>query len=200
MNVSLSPASRPGWWTRLWRRPQKWWLFGIPLGGFLAFIGGILVWGGFNTAIESTNTLAFCTSCHEMRDNVYQEYKTSVHYSNAYGVRAICTDCHVPKSWGAMVLRKISAMRELFFHFAGAVSTKEKFEAKRLGMAEDVWRQMRATDSRECHNCHSFAAMNLVAQSRQAARKHSPDWIAKTGETCIDCHQGIVHKLPVLVK
>lgn len=200
MNAPTQPPGRSGWWAMLWRQPSKRWLFGIPAGGFLAFIVGILFWGGFNTAIESTNTLTFCTSCHEMRDNVYQEYKNSVHYSNAYGVRAICTDCHVPKSWGPMIVRKITATRELFFHFAGAVATKEAFEAKRLQMAEDVWRQMRATNSRECRNCHSFAAMNFVAQSRQAVRKHSPDWIAKTGKSCINCHQGIVHKLPVLVR
>ena len=200
MNTPGNSAGKPSWWIRLWRQPQKRWLFCVPVGGFLTFIVGVLFWGGFHTTIAMTNSLAFCTSCHEMRDNVYQEYKTSVHYANAYGVRAICTDCHVPKSWGPMMVRKITATRELFFHFTGSVATKEMFEAKRLQMAEDVWRQMRATNSRECRNCHSFSAMNLTAQSRQAARKHAPEWIAKTGKTCIDCHQGVVHKLPVLVR
>jgi nitrate/TMAO reductase-like tetraheme cytochrome c subunit len=38
--------------------------------------------------------------------------------------------------------------------------------------------------------------MALERQGRQASKKHSPEWRAKTGETCIDCHKGIAHKLP----
>ena len=49
---------------------------------FLFFILGIVFWGGFNWAMEKTNTLEFCISCHEMRDNVYKEYKPTIHYSN----------------------------------------------------------------------------------------------------------------------
>ena len=46
---------------------------------FVFFIAGIIFWGGFNTAMEMTNSLTFCTTCHEMRDNVFQEYKKTVH-------------------------------------------------------------------------------------------------------------------------
>ena len=79
-------------------------------------VAGVLFWGGFNTAMEATNTMAFCTSCHEMRDNVYAEYRQSVHYKNASGVRATCADCHVPRAWGPKLLRKVQASNELFHH------------------------------------------------------------------------------------
>jgi cytochrome c-type protein NapC len=59
--------------------------------------------------MEATNSLAFCTSCHEMRDTVYREYKETIHYSNRTGVRAICSDCHVPKNWVHKVARKFKA-------------------------------------------------------------------------------------------
>ncbi|MDH5731282.1 MAG: NapC/NirT family cytochrome c, partial [Gammaproteobacteria bacterium] len=36
---------------------------------------GVITWGAFNTLMEATNTEAFCLSCHEMRDYVYQEYQ-----------------------------------------------------------------------------------------------------------------------------
>ena len=92
---------KPGVLKRAWdflKRPSaKYSFLTLTLGGFFA---GIIFWGGFNTALEATNTLEFCISCHEMRDNVYQEYKKTVHYSNRTGVRAICSDCHVPKDWG----------------------------------------------------------------------------------------------------
>ncbi|MCG7910964.1 MAG: NapC/NirT family cytochrome c, partial [Candidatus Thiodiazotropha taylori] len=32
----------------------------------VGIIAGILLWGGFNTAMEMTNTEEFCISCHEM--------------------------------------------------------------------------------------------------------------------------------------
>ena len=38
------------------------------LGGF---VSGVIFWGGFNTALEVTNTEQFCIGCHEMQDNVY---------------------------------------------------------------------------------------------------------------------------------
>ena len=90
-------------------------------------LGGVIFWGGFNTALEATNSLTFCTSCHEMRDTVFQEYKTTIHYQNRTGVRAICPDCHVPKDWTHMVLRKIKASGEIWGKLTGAIDTKEKF-------------------------------------------------------------------------
>ena len=65
----------------------------------IGFVAGIMFWGGFNTAMEATNTEQFCISCHEMEENVYKEYQDTIHYSNRTGVRAICPDCHVPKDW-----------------------------------------------------------------------------------------------------
>lgn len=181
----------------LWRRPRLWFLLGIPLGGFLMFFLGAAALGAFNAVTGYTNTLEFCTSCHEMRDFVYAEYKKTIHYQNAAGVRAVCSDCHVPKPWGPKMWRKVQAsFRELPHKVLGTISTREKFEAKRLELAEDVWAGMKATDSRECRNCHSLEAMKLADQDRSAQKKHTVERMRKKGETCIDCHKGIAHELP----
>jgi cytochrome c-type protein NapC len=180
----------------LWRRPRVWFLFGIPLGGFLMFLAGIIFWGGFNTAVEATNSLGFCTSCHEM-DTVYEEYKKSVHYQNQSGVRAICPDCHVPKEWVPKMVRKTEAsFNELPKTILGTIDTPEKFEAARLELAEHVWAGMKANNSRECRNCHSLEAMELSLQDKSARKKHTAEHMREKGETCIDCHKGIAHKLP----
>jgi len=44
----------------------------VAMGLVLAFgfVAGIVFWGGFNTVLETTNTEAFCISCHSMKDNV----------------------------------------------------------------------------------------------------------------------------------
>ena len=156
---------------------------------------GIIFWGGFHTVVEETNSMGFCTSCHEMTP-VYEEYKASVYYKNAAGVRAICSDCHVPREWWPKMVRKVQATNELYHKIVGTIDTPEKFEAKRLEMAEHVWESMRATDSRECRNCHSFESMDFHKQERRAAEKMQKVVDKKTGETCIECHKGIAHKLP----
>jgi nitrate/TMAO reductase-like tetraheme cytochrome c subunit len=127
---------------------------------------------------------------------VFEEYKQSVHYKNASGVRAVCSDCHVPKPWAYKVVRKIKATNELFHTLIGSINTKEKFEAKREEMAKHVWAGMEATDSRECRNCHSLASMKLDIQSRLAGKRHTLKRKLEKGETCIDCHKGIAHHLP----
>jgi cytochrome c-type protein NapC len=165
-----------------------------PIGVFFSvFILGILFWGAFNTSMEITNNESFCISCHEMRNNVYKEYKETVHYSNRTGVRATCPDCHVPKEWGHMVIRKVGATNELLHKIIGSVDTPEKFEAKRLQLSEHVWTAMRETDSRECRNCHTFDAMNLSNQKKSSQRAHKR--AVDKGQTCIDCHMGIAHKI-----
>jgi len=157
-------------------------------------IGGIVFWGGFNTFMEYTNTLGFCTGCHEMNDNVFQEYQKTVHWKNASGVRVVCADCHVPRDWTPKLVRKIKASNELFHHFMGTVSTPEKFNAKRMQLAQNVWAEMKANDSRECRNCHTFEAMDFEQQRRRPQKKH-PEAMEE-GKTCIDCHKGIAHQLP----
>jgi len=178
-------------WVSL-RRPSTRYSLGAVL--IVGFVSGIIFWGGFNTAMELTNTEEFCISCHEMEDNVYEEYKETIHYSNRTGVRATCPDCHVPKEWVHKVVRKIQASNELWHKALGTINTREKFEAKRLQLAQNVWRAMKNTDSRECRNCHDYDSMDFVEQGRRAIKQHSEG--LDEGKTCIDCHQGIAHELP----
>ena len=161
---------------------------------FVGFVGGIVFWGGFNTAMEATNTLEFCISCHEMRDTVYEEYKQTIHYSNRTGVRAVCSDCNVPKDWAHKMARKVKASGEIWGKLAGTIDTPEKFEAKRLELATHEWDRMKKSDSRECRNCHSFDGMDTEKQKNRASKMHK---IAQSdNKTCIDCHKGIAHKKP----
>jgi len=160
----------------------------------VSFAAGIIFWGGFNTLMEVTNTEKFCISCHEMRDFVYEEYKDTIHYTNRTGVRATCPDCHVPKVWVYKMMRKIQASNELYHKALGSISTREKFEAKRLQLAKNVWRSMKKNDSRECRNCHDFESMDYTEQGRRASRRHQEG--LEGGLTCIDCHKGIAHQLP----
>ena len=105
------------------RRPSaKYSLLSLVVVGFFS---GVILWGGFNYAVEETNTMEFCISCHEMHDNVYQEYKKTIHYMNRTGVRAICSDCHVPRDWTHKMIRKVQASQEIWGKLTGSISTPE---------------------------------------------------------------------------
>lgn len=181
----------------LWRKPRTRWLLGIPIGGLLMIVVGLVLSSSFAAAIHYSNSLEFCSSCHEMRDNMVPEYQQSPHFKNVAGVRAICSDCHVPREFFPKMQAKFMAsINELPKWALGTVGTREKFSAVRLELAKDVWAKMKASDSRECRNCHTIEAMDLLAQDPSAAKKHNRQRMLERNETCIDCHKGIGHGLP----
>ena len=181
-----------GFW-RAFNRPARYLSLGfLTLGGFIA---GIVFWGGFNTALEATNTEVFCTSCHEMDDNVFEELKSTIHYTNRSGVRATCPDCHVPHDWTDKMARKMQASKEVWGKIFGTINTREKFLDNRLKLAQHEWERLKANDSLECRNCHDYDSMDLTRQASRAAFIHR-SYLATGQATCIDCHKGIAHRLP----
>ena len=164
---------------------------GAALIGVVVGAAGIV---GTTAGLRWTNTEAFCIGCHEMRDNAFAEFKDTIHDSNRSGVRASCPDCHVPKELGPLLVRKVHATWELYGALTGKINTKEKFEAHRYEMARRVWVSMKETDSRECRNCHTRAAMSKDKQSEKAQARHTKG--DSEGNTCIDCHFGIAHTEP----
>jgi cytochrome c-type protein NapC len=166
--------------------------------GFWGLVGmfalGIIFWGGFNTALEMTNTEKFCLGCHEMADNVFPEYQETVHYTNRSGVRATCPDCHVPHEWIPKIIRKIEASKEVWGKLTGTINTREKFLEKRIELAQHEWDRMKANDSKACRNCHNYEYFDYMEQNRRSANAHQKG--LSSGMTCIDCHKGIAHHLP----
>lgn len=164
----------------------------------VAVLGGVVMAGGLLTvhlALETTGSVEFCVSCHSMTIP-YEEYQTTVHYQNTSGVPAGCPDCHVAEKGIAYYMDKVIAGKDLFYWMTGKIATAEDYETHRLEMAEIVWAKMEATDSRECRSCHDRDAM-LIDQQTTDAQKQHVDALA-SGETCIDCHKGIAHKMPDL--
>ena len=161
------------------------------------FMTGVGFVASYMTAVDYTNHLGFCAfSCHEM-SFPYEEYKKTKHYQNQFGVRAACPDCHVVhNAWPRTFVTKLAATGELYSHFFGRMSgnvDKQKvLEEDRLELAKKVWARMKANNSRECRNCHSWEAMVVANQSTRAQGQH--DFGLKKSMTCIDCHKGITHK------
>src|SRR3954451_11474665 len=181
------------WFWRIVSRPATHLSLGaLALGGF---VGGIVSWGGFNTALEITNTEKFCVSFHEMHDNAFQEVQLTPHCSNRSGVRATCPECHVPHDWTDKIARKMQASKEVWGKIFGTIDTRKKFQDHRLALAKREWVRMKANDSLECRNCHSSAAMDLAKQTLRAAEIHAK-FLSSGDKPCIDCHKVIAHELP----
>lgn len=178
-------------WATMRRPATKISLGVLTLGGFIA---GVIFWGGFNTALELTNTEQFCISCHTMRDNVYPELKKTIHWSNRTGVRATCPDCHVPHNWTDKIARKMQASKEVFAQVFGMIDTREKFLAKRLELAQHEWARFSANGSKECKACHQYASMQF--EKMRPTSRFQMQHAAEKNQSCLDCHKGIAHELP----
>jgi len=185
---------RNGFWTRLWKQPRSKWLLGIPLGGFVALVIGGFAFLGIETTLHATSSPEFCYACHSHEQFITPEYEAASHFRNQAGVRAECADCHLPHGFFDLAIKKVIVSKDIIPEMMGKISTREKYEANRLHMAEKTWREFKRTDSKYCKHCHSIDAMDFEAQGRTAGRRHQT--MEERGQTCIDCHYGIVHELP----
>ncbi|MFM5402881.1 pentaheme c-type cytochrome TorC [Aeromonas veronii] len=181
---------------KLWhflRTPsRRWSVLALLLVGVGVTLAGTV---GLHYGFEKTSSLEFCISCHSMKDTVYPEYKESIHFKNASGVQAVCTDCHQPKDFVGKVARKMEAANDLYQEYIGhSIDTQEKFEDRRLHLAEKVWARMSSQNSKTCKSCHSYDNMDHAKQSPAAALAMK-DAAAKN-MNCIECHKGIAHELP----
>ena len=165
-------------WLRL-KTPSK---VAVGLVLFMGFMGGLLFWGGFNTVMEKTNSEEFCAGCHAP---IVKEIQETIHFSNRSGVRAICSDCHVPHNWTDKIVRKVQASKEIFSHMMGTIDTPEKFNARRGHLAEREWQRMKNNDSQECRNCHQFNYMDFSEQAPRSAKQHSTA-LASGDKTCVE--------------
>jgi cytochrome c-type protein NapC len=166
--------------------------------GFLVGAGAIIAGA---VAVEATGTNEFCsTACHERGGMATpaKEWKQSVHYANPKGVQAGCHDCHIPHTYPDLLIVKAkSGITDAYSTMMGTISTPEKYEANRWRMANEVWEEMRKTDSVTCRHCHNFTPEVLAVQAKDnemAAQMHKSRKEQKM--TCIDCHQGVAHKVP----
>ena len=151
---------------------------------------------GTQVMVHQTGTVAFCGgACHSMQAFTLPEYKESVHFSNKTGIKASCSDCHIPHSYPQVLFYKAQAgIRDVYHEIAGTVSTQEKYDKERWRMANKVWDEMKANNSANCRTCHDPMQMALSKQSAMAQKMHVQ--VQQGKATCIDCHRGVAHKEP----
>jgi cytochrome c-type protein NapC len=159
----------------------------IVIGLVIGVVGVI----SFDVVLHATSTEKFCTSCHEMAENPLVQAEKTLHFQNASGVHASCSDCHVPKEFVPKMIRKVEAAREVWGTLTGIIDTPEKYAAHAPAMKQRELDRLRANDSQECRNCHDTERMLLALQSAKAQKYHRI--MIKKDKTCVDCHAGIAH-------
>jgi cytochrome c-type protein NapC len=172
----------------------RWSIFALVCVGIV--VGGVGVIGT-QVAMAVTGTTEFCgTACHSHAKFVIAEHQASPHYANRTGVRASCTDCHVPHEYPYKLFYKAKAgITDALAEMRGTISTQEKFDKERWRLANIVWEEMRENNSANCRTCHNPQAWNAEKQSDDAKKQHRKFTAGKA--TCIDCHTGVAHKEPV---
>lgn len=179
--------------TRFWQKPRSKWMLGIPIGGFIAFVAGAIGISAFNYTLHATSSTEFCFECHSHELNIRPEYEASNHAKNASGVRAECADCHLPKPWHRYVWTKMVVSLDIIPELQGAISTPEKYAERRGYLKKKVWIEYKENGSEFCMHCHQWEYMDSEEQGRMASRMHTR--AQEKGQTCIDCHRGLVHDM-----
>jgi nitrate/TMAO reductase-like tetraheme cytochrome c subunit len=142
---------------------------------------------------QYTSTESFCTSCHSMAPiGADPHYQHSAHRSNAVGVLANCSDCHVPATnWFVETYTHASAgLRDVIAEYFTNVSEPSKWAKRVPALANEVREQMRSQDSVTCRKCHDAAVIRPATESGSAAHAMM---LAQGHMTCIDCHFNLVH-------
>ena len=110
---------------------------------FSLVVGGALIGAGAAT-LHFTGTEKFCSSCHT--NDAAAEFKDTIHDKNRTGVRAACADCHLPKEFVPMMVRKVQAAREVWGHFAGTIDTTVALQRAVVPLKGFMLEQTRESD------------------------------------------------------
>lgn len=168
----------------------------------LLLAGGVLGVAAFavsNRLVVYAGTNHFCaTACHTMRP-ADEAYQRGPHFANAAGVRATCSDCHIPyeseRNKGAIQWVKLVAFKakvgltDVVGEWRGVIATPERWEAERARLNREVHAFVKRTDSSTCRGCHDLQAFS---KGTMYALVHG-DVVTARDVDCVSCHSGVAH-------
>lgn len=129
----------------------------------------ILLGAGSATAVKLTMSPQFCSSCHEMTPE-YRTWQVTSH-SNVQ-----CTKCHIEPGLVNLITHKVSAVKELYFHFTDSYD-------RPIAMGHQI-------ENYVCEQCHSPQNRNFTV-SGDLIIPH--DRHSEKGIKCVSCHSGVAH-------
>jgi nitrate/TMAO reductase-like tetraheme cytochrome c subunit len=172
---------RPAPNSRFATRKGRWIaIFALVALGALIGATGIIASTEINRA---TSTDAFCTSCHTMATVAEDpHFRTSPHRTNAIGVLASCSDCHIPtNNWFIETYTHlVSGIKDAIAENTGNFNDPSVWNARRIELANITRNVMRRNRGITCRKCHEVSAIPAAKQAHAAQ--------ALRQATCVDCH------------
>ena len=150
------------------KRPERQVFPADPAGHRL--FAGIIFWGGFNTAMEATNTSS--SASRATRCGIRSIRNTSRPSITRTGPAcAICSDCHVPKDWVPKMARRSRASQKFMARsWVPSIPRKVRRQAPGTGRRSTDGPRKKARDRRNAAIA-SFEGMNVEKQ-RPASKMH----------------------------
>lgn len=157
----------------------------IAIAGF-AGACGLAGWAVIDAGIHATSGVEFCSSCHTM-EPMAAAYALDVHGgANANGVRAECSDCHLPHDGPIryLVAKTRLGVHDVWVEFTGDTEAID-------------WQALRTHRERYVHDsgcltCHSDLQRATRSNSR-AFVAHKPYFLGQTARSCVSCHEHVGH-------
>ncbi|MCG8671942.1 MAG: NapC/NirT family cytochrome c [Pseudomonadales bacterium] len=144
-----------------------------------------IMWGVTEFGIKKTSDVEFCGGCHSM-EPMASSYLQDVHGgNNAAGIRATCSDCHLPhtSSFAYLKQKSINGAWDVWVEYV-------------VG-AEDIdWHKKRErreeyTYQSGCLHCHE--ALEQATTTPATLVAHGPMLRGESDASCVSCHEHVGH-------
>jgi nitrate/TMAO reductase-like tetraheme cytochrome c subunit len=163
---------------------------------------GIVIAGATTWMVNATSSVAFCsTACHSM-SWAASAYERGPHFENSSGVRATCTDCHIPFEsrpatpaqyvFGTLWTKGVDSSSDVIAEIRGTIADKAKWDEERPRLDKKVEEWFKATSSETCRGCHELDAFKKTSP----ARAIHAGLVKQEKVDCLQCHTGIAHVWP----
>ena len=159
---------------------------------------GLVIAGTTTWMVNTTSTNQFCANqCHSMQWAA-AAYERGPHYINAVGVRATCSDCHVPFEnepatpfqyvFGTLWTKAVSGTKDAIGEARGTIADETKWNAERPRLSAETRAWFKETGSATCRGCHHLEAFPSTGPSAFHA-----DLIKAPTVNCVQCHANVGH-------
>ncbi len=152
----------------------------------IAFVAGFILpflsWWVGEESFTATSNAQFCVGCHSMEPFVASNADAAHGGNNEYGIKASCTDCHLPHNNSAnyLYVKGLTGIRDIW-----AETFKDTDKIDWVAVSEH--REEFVYDS-GCMSCH----VELEAETNDI-EVHTWYFAGETTSQCATCHEEVGH-------
>lgn len=145
-----------------------------------------VIWGVTQIGIKQTSDYTFCGGCHSMQPMVTSYLQDTHGGENPAGIRATCSDCHLPHDDPFTYLKQksINGAWDVWMEFVVGADTVD-WHAKRERREEFTYES-------GCLSCHNALTKSSVSTPATVVA-HGPLVNGTETKHCVSCHEHVGH-------